>query len=70
MTIDFGWFLPTMGDTEIIGPPTREATLDYLATCAQDGRGRRLRLRARAGRHDVRGRLARGARSSPRARRS
>jgi alkanesulfonate monooxygenase len=28
--IDFGWFLPTMGDAEIIGPPTREATLEYL----------------------------------------
>ena len=35
MTIDFGWFLPTMGDTEIIGPPTREASLDYLTTCAK-----------------------------------
>ena len=35
MTIDFGWFLPTMGDTETIGPPTREATLDYLAQCAK-----------------------------------
>jgi alkanesulfonate monooxygenase len=39
MTIDFGWFLPTMGDSEIIGPPTREPTLDYLAkivTTAED----------------------------------
>ena len=35
MTIDFGWFLPTMGDTEIIGPPTREATIEYLARCAK-----------------------------------
>ena len=35
MTIDFGWFLPTMGDTEIIGPPTREATLDYLVQVAR-----------------------------------
>ena len=35
MTIDFGWFLPTMGDTEIVGPPTREATADYLTTCAK-----------------------------------
>jgi alkanesulfonate monooxygenase len=35
MTIDFGWFLPTMGDTEIIGPPTREASLEYLAKCAR-----------------------------------
>jgi alkanesulfonate monooxygenase len=35
MHIDFGWFLPTMGDTETIGPPTREATLDYLTTCAR-----------------------------------
>ena len=34
-TIDFGWFLPTMGDTETIGPPTREATIDYLTTCAK-----------------------------------
>ena len=38
MTIDFGWFLPTMGDTETIGPPTREATLDYLAQCAKPPR--------------------------------
>jgi alkanesulfonate monooxygenase len=35
MTIDFGWFLPTMGDTETVGPPTREATLDYLTHCAR-----------------------------------
>ena len=35
MTIDFGWFLPTMGDSEIVGPPTREATIDYLTTCAK-----------------------------------
>jgi alkanesulfonate monooxygenase len=35
MTIDFGWFLPTMGDTEIIGPPTREASIEYLTTCAK-----------------------------------
>lgn len=35
MTIDFGWFLPTMGDTEIIGPPTREPTIEYLTTCAK-----------------------------------
>lgn len=35
MTIDFGWFLPTMGDTEIIGPPTREATADYLTKVAK-----------------------------------
>ena len=35
MTIDFGWFLPTMGDAEIIGPPTREATLDYLVQVAK-----------------------------------
>ncbi|MDP9238480.1 MAG: LLM class flavin-dependent oxidoreductase [Chloroflexota bacterium] len=35
MTIDFGWFLPTMGDTEIIGPPTREATTEYLVQVAQ-----------------------------------
>ena len=35
MTIDFGWFLPTMGDSEIVGPPTREVTIDYLTTCAK-----------------------------------
>src|SRR5438477_11220166 len=35
MTIDFGWFLPTMGDTEIIGPPTREATADYRVQVAR-----------------------------------
>lgn len=33
--IDFGWFLPSMGDAEIIGPPTREATLDYLVDVAK-----------------------------------
>lgn len=33
--IDFGWFLPSMGDAEIIGPPTREATLDYLIDVAR-----------------------------------
>ena len=35
MSIDFGWFLPTMGDNETIGPPTREATADYLTTVAR-----------------------------------
>ena len=35
MTIDFGWFLPTMGDTEKIGPPTRRATPDYLVEVAK-----------------------------------
>jgi len=35
MNVDFGWFLPTMGDAEVIGPPTREATLDYLVDVAQ-----------------------------------
>ena len=35
MTIDFGWFLPTMGDCEVIGPPTREATADYLVQVAR-----------------------------------
>jgi len=35
MTIDFGWFLPTMGDAEVIGPPTREATADYLVEVAR-----------------------------------
>ncbi len=35
MTIDFGWFLPSMGDAEIIGPPTREASLDYLVDVAK-----------------------------------
>ncbi len=33
--IDFGWFLPSMGDAEVIGPPTREATLDYLVDVAK-----------------------------------
>jgi alkanesulfonate monooxygenase len=33
--IDFGWFLPSMGDSEIIGPPTREATVDYLTDVAR-----------------------------------
>jgi alkanesulfonate monooxygenase len=33
--IDFGWFLPTMGDSETIGPPTREATVDYLVDVAR-----------------------------------
>lgn len=35
MTIDFGWFLPTMGDSEWVGPPTREADLDYLTQVAE-----------------------------------
>ncbi|MEX2245243.1 MAG: LLM class flavin-dependent oxidoreductase [Dehalococcoidia bacterium] len=35
MSIDFGWFLPTMGDAETIGPPTREATADYLVRVAE-----------------------------------
>ncbi|TMB69907.1 MAG: LLM class flavin-dependent oxidoreductase [Chloroflexi bacterium] len=30
MNVEFGWFLPTMGDSEVIGPPTRPATRDYL----------------------------------------
>ena len=25
MNVEFGWFLPTMGDSEVIGPPTRPA---------------------------------------------
>jgi alkanesulfonate monooxygenase len=33
--VDFGWFLPTMGDSEAIGPPTRAATLDYLIDVAR-----------------------------------
>jgi alkanesulfonate monooxygenase len=33
--IDFGWFLPTMGDSEVIGPPDRPATLDYLVEVAR-----------------------------------
>jgi alkanesulfonate monooxygenase len=33
--IDFGWFLPTMGDSEKIGPPTRPATADYLVQVAK-----------------------------------
>lgn len=35
MAIDFGWFLPTMGDSEVIGPPTREPTIDYLVDVAK-----------------------------------
>jgi alkanesulfonate monooxygenase len=35
VSIDFGWFLPTMGDSETIGPPTREATSDYLVEVAR-----------------------------------
>jgi alkanesulfonate monooxygenase len=35
MGVDFGWFLPTMGDAEAIGPPTRPATLDYLVDVAK-----------------------------------
>ncbi|MEX2158037.1 MAG: LLM class flavin-dependent oxidoreductase [Dehalococcoidia bacterium] len=35
MDVDFGWFLPTMGDGEAIGPPSREPTLDYLVQVAQ-----------------------------------
>ena len=35
MAIDFGWFLPSMGDAEIIGPPTREATVEYLVDVAK-----------------------------------
>jgi alkanesulfonate monooxygenase len=35
MTVEFGWFLPTMGDSEAIGPPTREPNLDYLVQVAE-----------------------------------
>jgi hypothetical protein len=35
MSIDFGWFPPTMGDTEVIGPLTREATTEYLVQVAR-----------------------------------
>ena len=35
MNVEFGWFLPTMGDSEVIGPPTRPATLDYLVEVAK-----------------------------------
>ena len=35
MTVDFGWFLPTMGDSEVIGPPTRPASLEYLVQVAE-----------------------------------
>jgi len=35
MKIDFGWFLPTMGDAEVIGPPTRPATTEYLVRVAK-----------------------------------
>ena len=37
MKVDFGWFLPTMGDSEVIGPPTRPASLEYLVQVAQAG---------------------------------
>ena len=39
MNVDFGWFLPTMGDSELIGPPDREATLDYLVDVARAAEG-------------------------------
>src|SRR2546427_8992704 len=35
MNVEFGWFLPTMGDSEVIGPPTRPATLEYLVDVAK-----------------------------------
>jgi len=35
MSVEFGWFLPTMGDSEAIGPPTREPDLDYLVGVAK-----------------------------------
>jgi alkanesulfonate monooxygenase len=35
MSVEFGWFLPTMGDSEAIGPPTREPDLDYLVQVAE-----------------------------------
>src|SRR3989442_2817708 len=35
MNVECGWFLPTMGDSEVIGPPTRPATLDYLVEVAK-----------------------------------
>lgn len=35
MNVDFGWFLPTMGDSETIGPPTRPASADYLVDVAK-----------------------------------
>ena len=49
MTIDFGWFLPTMGDPEMVGPPTREATIDYPTPCAKTAEDARPaeKLRAR-----------------------
>jgi hypothetical protein len=49
MTIDFGWFPPTMGDPEMVGPPTREATIDYLTPCAKTAEDARPaeKLRAR-----------------------
>ncbi len=33
--VEFGWFLPTMGDSEVIGPATRAPTLDYLVDVAR-----------------------------------
>jgi hypothetical protein len=35
MKVDFGWFLPTMGDSEVIGPVTRPASIDYLVDVAR-----------------------------------
>src|SRR6266545_195106 len=35
MSVEFGWFLPTMGDSEVIGPPTREPNVDYLVQVAE-----------------------------------
>src|SRR5207249_2788956 len=35
ISVEFGWFLPRMGDSEAIGPPTRPATLDYLVDVAK-----------------------------------
>ena len=35
MSVEFGWFLPTMGDSEVIGPPTREPDVDYLVQVAE-----------------------------------
>src|SRR3970040_2059986 len=34
MNVDFGWFLPTMGDGEAIGPPYRQTTRLFLAQAA------------------------------------
>ena len=61
MTLSVHWFLPTAGDSRDVvgfGPTARRgADLDYLDPGGAGRRGRRLRRRADAHRHVVRGRL-------------